>query len=78
MLYWKHFVGFQGLRTAGLLSKSPVNRSSDWDDDQDVSDAGTDSTGDQEPKNNESSPDNQNILRLLEDGEKVSFECCRF
>lgn len=57
-----------------MLSKSPVNRSSDWDDDQDVSDVGTDSTGDQEPKNNESSPDNQNILRLLEDGEKVSFK----
>ncbi|GFQ88429.1 WD repeat and FYVE domain-containing protein 3 [Trichonephila clavata] len=72
-------IGFQGLRAACLLSRSSANRSSDWDDDQDISETSTEGTGEQDTKGNESSPENQNILRLLEDGEKIShmFRCAR-
>ncbi|GIX85508.1 WD repeat and FYVE domain-containing protein 3 [Caerostris extrusa] len=72
-------IGFQGLRAACLLSRSSANRSNDWDDDQDVTETSTEGSGDQDAKSNESSPENQNILRLLEDGEKIShmFRCAR-
>ncbi|XP_042903173.1 WD repeat and FYVE domain-containing protein 3 isoform X2 [Parasteatoda tepidariorum] len=71
-------IGFQGLRAALLLSKSSVNRSNDWDEDQDISEVVTDGSGEQD-RSSESSPENQNILRLLEDGEKIThmFRCAR-
>ncbi|KFM56661.1 WD repeat and FYVE domain-containing protein 3, partial [Stegodyphus mimosarum] len=72
-------IGFQGLRTACLLSRSSVNRSSDWDEDQDIPDVGGDGSGDHDSKTTETSPENQNIFRYLEDGEKIShtFRCAR-
>ncbi|UYV62149.1 WDFY3 [Cordylochernes scorpioides] len=68
-------IGFQGLRTASLLPRSPMNRSSsDWDEEPESMDTTTDGANEQED-----SPDSQSVLRLLEEGEKIShmFRCAR-
>ncbi|KAG1679752.1 WD repeat and FYVE domain-containing protein 3 [Nymphon striatum] len=73
-------IGFQGLRAAGLLTKTTVNKSTDIDDDTEITaDTNLDSeqgTSNQEPHDK---PDNQTVLRLLEAGEKISymFRCAR-
>ncbi|CAM1304230.1 WDFY3 (predicted) [Pycnogonum litorale] len=73
-------IGFQGLKAAGLLTKASINRSTDMDEDADIGvDAGLDadhSISQQEPQDK---PDNQTVLRLLEEGEKISFmfRCAR-
>lgn len=73
-------IGFQGLRTTCLLPRSPVSRSnSDWDEDQDFLETTGETGSEQDGRKQEDSPDSQSVLRLLEEGEKIShmFRCAR-
>ncbi|KAJ9586850.1 hypothetical protein L9F63_019532, partial [Diploptera punctata] len=68
-------LGLQGMACASVLERHGVRRSvSEPDDTGD--DADTDTTGSEEPDN---APDNQTLIRLLEEQEKIShmFRCAR-
>ncbi|XP_076326045.1 WD repeat and FYVE domain containing 3 bchs isoform X2 [Tachypleus tridentatus] len=68
-------VGFLGLRMAHLLPRPPANRSfSENEEEQEPVDLGPEGSAEQEE-----TPDSQSVLRLLEEGEKISymFRCAR-
>lgn len=62
-------LGLQGMQCASVLERHGVRHSvSEPDDTGD--DADTDTTGSEEPEN---APDNQTLIRLMEEQEKVGY-----